>query len=67
MASTPTSILRLEIQAAGDNDSTWGDRANTVFQLLEDAIAKRTSIVLAGSDVTLTALNYASDQSAASR
>lgn len=63
MASTPTSILRLEIQAAGDNDSTWGDRANTVFQLLEDAIAKRTSIVLAGSDVTLTALNYASDQS----
>lgn len=62
MPSTPTSNLRLEIQATGENDSTWGDKANVVFQLLEDAISKRVPLTLTSSDITLTALNYVSDQ-----
>jgi hypothetical protein len=62
MPSTPSPNLRLELQAGGENDSTWGDIANTVFQLLEDALTKRVNLTLSGSDITLTALNYASDQ-----
>jgi hypothetical protein len=62
MPSTPTPNLRLEIQASGENDSTWGDIANNVFQLLEDAITKRQPLTVTGGDVTLTATNFASDQ-----
>jgi len=63
MPSTPTPILRLEQQAAGENDSTWGDIVNTVLQLIEDAIAKRQLLTVTGGDTTLTATNYAADQS----
>jgi hypothetical protein len=63
MPSTPTPILRLEKQAAGENDSVWGDIVNTVLQLIEDAIAKRQLLTINGGDTTLTATNYAADQS----
>lgn len=62
MPSTPTALLRLELQTAGENDSTWGDVANNVFQLLENAIAKRQSLTVTGGDTTLTTTNYADDQ-----
>lgn len=54
MASTFTSILRLELQATGENEDTWGTKFNEVFHKLETAISGRKSIALTASDVTLT-------------
>ncbi|HEY9464283.1 MAG TPA: hypothetical protein VIR54_14425, partial [Vicinamibacterales bacterium] len=65
MPSTPTSNLRLELMATGENDNTWGTKANTIFQLIEDAITKRSAITLDGTDVTLSTTNFAADQSRA--
>lgn len=63
MASTYSLRFRLNFQAPGDNLSTWGTVLNTgVFQLLEDAIAKRVAFALSGTKV-LTSLNGASDES----
>lgn len=62
MPSTYSDLLRLEIQAPGENDDTWGDKINVVFQLLENAISKRQAVTLAASDVTLTTNNGADDQ-----
>ena len=55
MASSASALLKLELQANGENDSTWGDKANDVFRRLEEAIAGRAaSISLAAGDATLT-------------
>lgn len=64
MTSTYSTRLRLELQADGENDSLWGQKANTVFQLLEEAMDGYLAKDVAGSDdVTLTALNGTSDES----
>lgn len=63
MASTFSDLLRLEIQASGENDSTWGGRANTVFEMIEDAIANFKSVVLAAdANYVLTTANSATDE-----
>lgn len=63
MASTFSDLLRLEIQASGENDSTWGSRANTVFEMIEDAIANFKSVVLAAdANYVLTTANSATDE-----
>lgn len=63
MASTFSDLLRLEIQASGENDSTWGARANTVFEMIEDAIANFKSVVLAAdANYVLTTANSATDE-----
>ena len=39
MASTPSTSLRLELMATGDQSGTWGDTTNTnLGTLLEQAI-----------------------------
>lgn len=64
MASSASTRLRLELQADGENDSTWGSKANTVFQLIEEATDGYLSKSVAGSsNVTLTATNFVSDES----
>lgn len=63
MASSYTDLLRLEKQANGENASTWGDKANTVFELIEDAIAGMASINTTGGSTTLTANNSSTDES----
>lgn len=60
-----TDNLRLTLQIAGENDSTWGDVANSVFNLLEDAIAGLVSVSVTSLDVTLTANSGAADQARA--
>ena len=62
MPSTYSPLLRVELQAAGENNDTWGDIANTVFTLLENAIAKRQTLTVTTADVTLTTNNGADDQ-----
>lgn len=63
MASTYDPLLRLELQATGENINTWGEKTNTNLELLADSIAGFTSISIAGSgDYTLTTSNGATDQ-----
>lgn len=62
MPSTFSPVLRLNYQEPGDSLNTWGLVLNTgVFQLLEDAVAKRVAFSLSGSK-TLTTANGATDE-----
>lgn len=62
MASTFSIRFRLNYQAPGDNLNLWGLILNTgVFQLLEDAMAKRVAFTLSGTKV-LTTANGAEDE-----
>lgn len=65
MASSYSDNLRLELQATGENDGTWGTKANTVFDLIEDAISEETSVSTTGGDTTLTTNNGSTDQARA--
>jgi hypothetical protein len=63
MASTYSDLLRLELQADGENDTTWGQKANTVFEMIEDAISGRASITHDNTaSYTLTTQNSAEDE-----
>lgn len=63
MASTYDSLLRLELQATGENINTWGEKTNNNLELLANSIAGAASISIAGSgDYTLTTSNGAADQ-----
>lgn len=65
MPSTYSTRLRLELQATGENATTWGVKANAVFQRLEDALAGVANISLGtsvSSAYTLSAANGVSDE-----
>jgi hypothetical protein len=49
--------------ATGENRNGWGNKANTVFNLIEEAVSGFTTIAMGDANVTLTATNGASDQS----
>lgn len=56
MPSTFTTRLVLEKQATGESNNTWGANLNTLFDLVDKAMAGVLSKSVAGSsDVTLTA------------
>lgn len=61
MASTYSSLLRIELQNTGENDGTWGDIVNTQFQLFERSIHGAVSITATGN-VTLSTADGAEDQ-----
>jgi len=64
MPSTYSTRLRLELQADGENDTTWGQKLNSVISLTDEARAGYLSKSVAGSGtVTLTANNGTSDES----
>lgn len=65
MTSTYSPDLRLELMATGDQSGTWGDTTNTnLGTLLEQAICGVLSVAQGDvANLTLTALNGASDQS----
>jgi len=66
MPSTAESNLRLELQATGENATTWGVKTNTNLELLSQAIAGAANVNVGGSgNITLTASNYASDEARA--
>lgn len=63
-----SGLLNLLLMADGNDANTWGDNTNTNLNLLEQAIAQRTSIALSsfsGGNYTLTVLNGAQDDSRA--
>lgn len=62
MPSTYSPLLRIQLQADGENDSTWGQITNTNFELFEDAIAGLTTVTMSSVDVTLSEVNGANDQ-----
>lgn len=62
MPSAETTRLRLEKQATGENNNTWGVKLNTVLDLIDDAIDGYTTIALAGISTTLTSNQFAADE-----
>ena len=62
MASTYTSILRLELMGTGDQADTWGTTLDNQITLIENAIAKNQPLTLSGGSTTLTTSNGADDQ-----
>jgi len=64
MPSTYTTRIRLEKQADGENPNSWGAILNqNVIDLVDEAIAAYTTVVVSSADVTLTANDGTSDQS----
>ena len=62
MPSTFTTKLRLELQAPGENRTTWGNKANQVFSRIEDAVAGLSSIAMGDANHTLTTANGTTDE-----
>ena len=62
MASTYSTGSRLELMATGENSGTWGDKANTVFQLIEDVVDGYVSVTMLDSTDALTTVNGAADE-----
>ena len=48
MPSTFDTLLRLELQAVGENASTWGTKTNTNLELIAQAIAGHISVNVGG-------------------
>lgn len=63
MPSTATESLKLELQATGENSNTWGIKANTNFELIEDAIAGYVTVALGGASVSLSSTQFVEDES----
>lgn len=62
MSSSPSPLLKLELQASGEHDDTWGDNLNATLVLIENAIAKRADISTTGGTTTLSDTQYADNQ-----
>lgn len=65
MPSTYDSLLRLELQATGENATTWGTKTNNNLELIAAAIAGATTLSLSTANVSLTEANGAADQARA--
>lgn len=63
MPSQPSDILKLELQEAGENENIWGDKANDIFQRVEEAVTGAVSVAVGAADVTLSDTNYVENQS----
>ena len=63
MASTYSPNLRIELIATGEQSNTWGSTTNTnLGSLIEQAISGYVAVSVSAGNVTLTALNGATDQ-----
>lgn len=60
MPSSASPLLRLELQATGENLNAWGGKLNALFSQTEEAIASLYPLTITG-DYILTATNYASN------
>lgn len=61
MPSIPSPRLLLELQATGENLSTWGEKLLALFLMLEAAIRGRQDVVVSGA-ASLASTNYAVDE-----
>lgn len=62
MPSSYTPSLRLELQADGENDSTWGDKANECFSLIEDSLSGIATVTMSDADYSLAVAYGAADE-----
>lgn len=66
MPSTPESNLRLELQAVGENATTWGVKTNANLELLSQAVAGAANVNVGGAgNYTLVASNFVEDEARA--
>jgi hypothetical protein len=65
MPSTFDPLLRLELQATGENATTWGVKTNNNLDLIAAAIAGIATVSVSAGDVTLSTANAAADQARA--
>jgi len=65
MPSTYDPLLRLELQATGENATTWGSKTNNNLELIAAAIAGTAIVSVSNIDVSLTEANAATDQARA--
>lgn len=65
MASTFTSILKLEKQGTGDNNDTWGSTLNVALDYIDNAITKKQAVATTGGTTTLDNSNGGSNQARA--
>jgi hypothetical protein len=65
MPSTYDPLLRLELQATGENATTWGTKTNTNLELIAAAVAGQAIVSVSNVDVSLTTANAATDQARA--
>lgn len=61
MPSSPTSSLRLEKQADGENTNIWGDKLDQALDKIDAAVAGWLAKPLTGN-YTLATANYATDE-----
>lgn len=62
MPSSPSTRLRIEKQASGENLNTWGTRLNSVIDRFEEAVAGRLAISPFNGPASLSSSNYVADQ-----
>jgi hypothetical protein len=62
MPSTFDPLLRLELQATGENATTWGIKTNNNLDLIAAAVAGSAVVSVSSGDTTLTTSNAAADQ-----
>jgi hypothetical protein len=62
MPSTYDPLLRLELQATGENATTWGVKTNNNLDLIAAAIAGVTNLTVVSGDTSLTTANASTDQ-----
>ncbi len=62
MPSTYDPLLRLELQATGENATTWGTKTNNNLELIAAAIAGVATVSVSAGDTTLSTANAATDQ-----
>src|SRR3990167_2095977 len=58
MASSASTLLKIELQANGENDSTWGTKLNTALSRLEESVADITNIAVTTANYTLDDTQY---------
>jgi len=62
MSSTYTTNLRVEKMANGENDTTWGTKTNTNWEMIEQAVSGVASVAMTDAEYTLTTANAATDE-----
>jgi len=61
MASSPSALLGLELQADGENLDAWGQKLNGLFSRMEEAVTGIVSIAVE-ANVSLTSTQYVQNQ-----
>ena len=63
MPSTPSPLLKFEVQETGENQDLWGTKANEIFKRIAEAVAGEIEVDIAGmGDLALSDDQYVASQ-----